>query len=128
MPCRPLHVQLTEALLAAAPPDDHVLNMLLLVLKPANRVRDLAAAYEAAVAKQPGNEDLLHGLFACHARCVRACVCAWCALCCSLLPVYCRSPSLLSPPCHLFECLNSLQGLPVKVLNVLEGFLEVLAR
>jgi hypothetical protein len=44
--------------------------MLLLVLKPANRVGELAAAYEAAVMKQPGNEDLLHGLFACHARCV----------------------------------------------------------
>lgn len=67
--CLPPARQLTEALLAAAPPDDHVLNMTLLVLKPADRVADLLPAYEAALAKQPGNEELLHGLFACHARC-----------------------------------------------------------
>lgn len=57
-------------MLAAAPPDDHVLNLLLLVLKPANRVAELTAAYEAACAKQPGNEALAQGLFTCHARCV----------------------------------------------------------
>lgn len=57
-------------MLAAAPPDDHVLNMLLLVLKPAQRAADLTAAYEAACSKQPNNQDLLEGLFACHVRCV----------------------------------------------------------
>ena len=55
-------------MLAAAPPDDHTLNMLLLVLKPAKKAAELAAAYEAACSKQPGNEDLLQGLFACHVR------------------------------------------------------------
>ena len=64
MPC----LQVAEEVLAAAPPDDHVLNMLLLVLKPANRVQDVLPAYEAACSKQPKNEDLLQGLFACHVR------------------------------------------------------------
>jgi hypothetical protein len=59
---------LADEVLAAAPPDDHALNMLLLVLKPADRVHDITAAYEAACSKQPGNEDLLQGLFACHVR------------------------------------------------------------
>lgn len=45
-----------------------MLNMLLLVLKPANRVQDVTAAYESACNKQPNNEDLLQGLFACHVR------------------------------------------------------------
>lgn len=61
---------MAEEVLAAAPPDDHVLNMLLLVLKPAQRAADLTAAYEAACSKQPNNQDLLEGLFACHVRCV----------------------------------------------------------
>lgn len=63
-------LQVAEEVLAAAPPDDHVLNMLLLVLKPAQRAADLTAAYEAACSKQPNNQDLLEGLFACHVRCV----------------------------------------------------------
>lgn len=42
--------------------------MLLLVLKPANRVSELLHAYEAACSKDPGNEELMQGLFACHVR------------------------------------------------------------
>lgn len=61
-------LQLADEVLAAAPADDHVLNMLLLVLKPAGRARDLTPAYEAACSKQPKNEDLLQGLFSCHVR------------------------------------------------------------
>jgi hypothetical protein len=61
-------MQLVEHVLAAAPPDDHVLNMLLLVLKPANKMTALLPAYEAACSKEPGNEELLQGLFACHVR------------------------------------------------------------
>ncbi|KAF6259405.1 hypothetical protein COO60DRAFT_1626075 [Scenedesmus sp. NREL 46B-D3] len=61
-------MQLVEQVLASAPPDDHVLNMLLLVLKPANRMAVLLPAYEAACSKAPGDEELLQGLFACHVR------------------------------------------------------------
>jgi hypothetical protein len=60
--------QLVDQVLAAAPPDDHVLNMLLLVLKPANKMAALLPAYEAACSKDPGNEELMQGLFACHVR------------------------------------------------------------
>eukprot|EP00879_Flechtneria_rotunda_P031357 GHRR01034248.1.p1 GENE.GHRR01034248.1~~GHRR01034248.1.p1 ORF type:complete len:433 (+),score=157.77 GHRR01034248.1:1526-2824(+) len=62
-------LQLTEEVLAAAPPDDHTLNMLLLVLKPANRIAELLPAYQAACAKASQNEELLQGLFACNVRC-----------------------------------------------------------
>jgi len=61
-------LQLADEVLAAAPADDHVLNMLLLVLKPAGRARDVTPAYEAACSKQPNNEELLQGLFSCHVR------------------------------------------------------------
>jgi hypothetical protein len=59
---------MADEVLEAAPADDHCLNMLLLVLKPANRTADLTAAYEAACNKQPNSEDLLEGLFGCHVR------------------------------------------------------------
>jgi hypothetical protein len=62
---------MAQEVLAAAPPDDHTLNMLLLVLKPARKTADVLAAYEAACSKQPNNEELLQGLFACHVRCVQ---------------------------------------------------------
>lgn len=62
------NVQLVEHVLAAAPPDDHVLNMLLLVLKPANKMPALLPAYEAACSKAPGDEELMQGLFGCHVR------------------------------------------------------------
>jgi hypothetical protein len=61
-------LQVADQVLAAAPADDHVLNMLLLVLKPAGRMHDLLAAYEAALSKDPTNEELALGLFACHVR------------------------------------------------------------
>lgn len=73
--------QAVQQVLAAAPPDDHVLNMLLLVLKPANRTADLLPAYEAAFAKAPHNEELAAGLFACHVRC-------------AALPAGCCGPAL----------------------------------
>jgi hypothetical protein len=63
-----LSTQLVEHVLAAAPPDEHVLNMLLLVLKPANKMAALLPAYEAACSKAPGDEELTQGLFACHVR------------------------------------------------------------
>lgn len=61
--------QLVDEVLTLAPPDDHVLNMLLLVLKPAKRAADLQRAYEAACSKDPNNAELLQGLFGCHVRC-----------------------------------------------------------
>ena len=48
--------------------EDHVLNTLALVLKPAGRVRELATAAEAAAAQNPRNEDLLRGCFQCYLR------------------------------------------------------------
>eukprot|EP00878_Enallax_costatus_P012918 GHUV01013490.1.p1 GENE.GHUV01013490.1~~GHUV01013490.1.p1 ORF type:complete len:462 (+),score=166.78 GHUV01013490.1:239-1624(+) len=61
-------LQLVDEILSLAPPDDHVLNMLLLVLKPAKRAADLQQAYETACSKEPNNTELLQGLFGCHVR------------------------------------------------------------
>lgn len=60
---------MTEELLAAVPTDDSVLNTLTYVLRPVGRLRELTPAYEAAVAKEPGNQELLQGLFGSYVRC-----------------------------------------------------------
>lgn len=52
-----------DALLAEAPPDDHALNTLALVLKPAGRLADLGPAFERAAAKDPADESLAKGVF-----------------------------------------------------------------
>jgi hypothetical protein len=51
-------VEAAEALLAEAPPDDHALGTLALVLKPAGRIAELGAAFERAAAKDPADESL----------------------------------------------------------------------
>lgn len=58
-----LCVQLCHDLLALVPTDSHVLSTLGLVLKAAGRVSELGAAYEAACAKEPKNEELVRGHF-----------------------------------------------------------------
>jgi len=63
---------LAEAVLADGLADDHLLHLCGLVLKPADRLEPLTAAYEAAAAAEPGSEELAVGVFTCHVRRARA--------------------------------------------------------
>lgn len=68
-------MQAVDELLALTPTDDAVLHTLSYVLRPANRLGDLTAAYERAAGKGAAGEEVLVGLFGCYVRCAR-CVCA----------------------------------------------------
>lgn len=60
--------QVVDEVLASVPTDDAVLNTLTYVLRPAGRMGELTGAYERAVAKDPGSEELMQGLFGAYVR------------------------------------------------------------
>jgi hypothetical protein len=55
--------QVADDLLAAGPTEEQVLRTLTLALRPAGQGSRLAAAWEAASAQQPRNQELLLGCF-----------------------------------------------------------------
>eukprot|EP00873_Tetraselmis_striata_P024799 jgi/Tetstr1/445063/TSEL_032868.t1 len=62
-------VQVCDAVRAGKPSDDHLLNTMALVYKPAGEMGKMAEAYEAAAAAAPGDEDLQRQVFGMHIRC-----------------------------------------------------------
>lgn len=65
---RDCNAQVCDGVVAEAPTDEQVLNILSMVFKGSEQASKLIAAYEAAVKAHPNDRHLLHVLLTAHIR------------------------------------------------------------
>lgn len=63
-----MHVQVCEAVRREVPTDEQILNIMSIVYRRANRMKDMSAAFAAASAAHPRDEGLLRGVFVSYVR------------------------------------------------------------